>query len=779
MSHSFQPTAAPGQSSAKTDDEPSSEIVVTAQKRAENVQDVPVSIAALSGETLEKANVDTVLGIGNLVPNFIAVKGVASSGARLNIRGVGASGNTATEPSVAVFLDGVYLPRPGSIVGSFLDIQRAEVLRGPQGTLFGRNASAGAFAMHSNSPEPDLSARLTAEAGSFGRYKLKGMINIPLGEDLALRIAGQRNWLRGAWQNDFDGETYGQQDDHMLRATVKADLGKLTWTFRVDHSKIDGDGIVNNDFDASTVSAAQLAALQNRLGGELPDTDLDDRRMNQFVTGDLQDRQFGVMSEASLRLGAGALRLINSYRDWKSDQLDGDVVFLPLRLLSRVSGSSSKSDSHELQYVSPAGLWLNGRFDLVAGLYYFNEKYRLDEEFQLNAQFCDALAPVPFRPACRAYLAGTGGIDATNQDVSQVTKSYAAYGQLNFRLAHPLTLVVGGRYTEDEKSGSYSQAITTFSPAISAIVASSLRSPEVLTLPGVNDAKFTYRIGFNYVPGEDVLVFASFSTGYKSGGYNSGGGTPSLTLFGPEGGVISTRRVFGPETVKNYELGIKSSWFVNRLTANITFYRMDINGFQDRSFDGVSFVIRNAGTLRQQGFEFENYLRVTRELKLSTSLAYLDSEFTDFPNGSGLPGLPGTVQDLTGTRANFSPKWSGRFGVDWAGNVGRSGMGWEVAGNLTFITDYRNSSVTDNNPQTVEDGYTLLSARVTLNAGNDRWSLALIGKNLINTQYADGSFNQVLGGPLSLNNGVFPGSSAIRRTHGDPRTIGITGTVRF
>lgn len=750
------------------------EIVVTAQRRAENVQNVPVSIAAFSGEALVKANVVTVQDLGKIAPNFSTAKGVASTALRLNIRGVGAAGNTATEPSVAVFLDGVYIPRAGSIVGSFLDMEGAEVLRGPQGTLFGRNASVGALSLRSAKPKDEFSAHVTAEAGNFDRYRLDGHVNLPLGENVALRVAGVGTWFGGFWKNQFDGRTYGQQDDYAFRASLKAAFGAIEWVVRADYGKTTGDGIVNNDFDPTSVSPAQLAALRTRLGGLLPDTNVNDRVMNQFVTGDLKDRQWGVSSEASVDLGGGTVRLINSYRDWKNDQLDGDVFFLPLPLASRVGQFASRSHNHELQYISPVDEWLDGRLDLVAGLYYYSEKYRLDEQLNLNAQYCNTLVPVGAqRTACNAYLASTGGITATDQDVLQNSRSIAAYGQLNFKIADPLTLVLGGRYTKDKKDGSYSQLIST-------PFAAGLRAPEVLTLPGLDEDRFTYRVGLNLKPSDDILVFGSFSTGYKSGGYNSGGGTPSLTTFGPGGVVVSTKRVFDRETVQNYELGIKSSWLDNALTANATLFRMDIDGYQDRSFDGTSFVIRNAGALRQQGLELDVVMRPVRRFSVSTSIAYLDSKFTSFPGGSALPGLPaGSVQDLTGTAANFSPRWSGRVGLDWTGDLGGSGMTWNINSNLAFTSDYRNSAVTDNNPQTIQDGFILLGARFTLNGVDERWSLSLFGNNLTNTQYAQGSFNQVLGGAFGLNNGVFNGSTAIRRNHADPRTYGIAATVRF
>jgi iron complex outermembrane receptor protein len=140
---------------------------------------------------------------------------------------------------------------------------------------------------------------------------------------------------------------------------------------------------------------------------------------------------------------------------------------------------------------------------------------------------------------------------------------------------------------------------------------------------------------------------------------------------------------------------------------------------------------------------------------------------------------PGTTQDLTGGRAHLAPKWTGRLGVDWSGELGSSGLGWDLNSNLSFVSDQFTGAVTDNNPQVKEDGYALLGARITINGKGDRWSLALFGNNLTNKQYSVGSFYQTLGAGLGLNNGVFPGSAAVRRIHADPRTVGISGTVRF
>lgn len=772
--------------SATTDD---NVIMVTAQKRAENVQQVPISIAAFSGEDMLKANVASAQDIGRVATNVQVNKGVQSSFLRLNVRGIGSASNTTIEPSVAVFVDGIYVPRPGAIVGSMLDMQSVEVLRGPQGTLFGRNASVGAFSLHSATPEDDFSARVTGEIGNGDRYKLDGYVNVPINENHAIRVAGMGQWFGGYWKNALDGKQYGGTDDIAVRGTYEGHFGDFEWIVRGDYSEIKGDGFANVDFDANSVSPAQLAALRTRLGGQLPDTNLNDRILNQYVTADLDDQQWGISSTMSYDMDGSTLRFIASYRDWQSDQLDGDIIFTPVPIVSRVGNFGSESQNYELQFLSPAREWADGHLDLVAGLYYFTEDYSLSEKFQMNSQYCNALvAAGPGRNACNAFLAATGGVDATDQQVRQTVDSYAAYGQLTWHFTDQFDLTLGGRYTKDKKEGTYSQLSSLFTRA--------LRAPEALTFPGIDDDRFTYRISLNYKPTPDLLLFGNLSTGYKSAGYNSGGSQVPLSTFDANGNLISTQRVFDRETTTNYELGAKSQWLDGTLTANITFYRMDIDGYQDRTFNGISFNVINAGKLRQQGFEFDTTISPIPDFRVTASLAYLDSEFRNYPNGTGLPGCApagtpaavppvcaaaglGATQDLKGKPNTFSPEFSGRVAFDWTNDLGNSGMTLDLNANLSWVSDQFYGLVTDANPQTIQDGYYLLGARVTLNGADNRWSVAIFGNNLTNTQYSNGNLYQVLDGPLDLRNGVFPGSTAVRVLHADPRTYGASATFRF
>ena len=266
------------------------------------------------------------------------------------------------------------------------------------------------------------------------------------------------------------------------------------------------------------------------------------------------------------------------------------------------------------------------------------------------------------------------------------------------------------------------------------------------------------------------MAFANFSTGYKSGGYNSGGGATNLTTV--NGVFTPSRRVFDRETVKNYEIGIKSTWLDRALKLNLTLYQMDIAGFQDRAFDGVSFIVRNAGSLRQKGFEFDTVISPMRNLSFTGSVAYLDSKFTNYAAGANLPGLTGT-QVLTGQRNTFSPEWMGNVAVDWSGDIGSSGIGWALNANLSFVSSQYVGTSLDANPQTLAKGYALLGARATINGKDDRWSVSLFARNLANRHYRPLMVYQPLAGRSGSTTICSPAAprSAFRRASRAPGAL--------
>ena len=264
---------APAEAPVNTAPAPSGleEIVVTAQKRSENVQNVPISIQAFSGTTLRDANISQVQDLTKLVPTFKFGSGPGTVAARNGIRGLGSFGNSAIEPSVATYLDGVYVPRAGSLNSTLIDVQSIEVLAGPQGTLFGRNASIGAISITTALPTDRLEGSAAVEAGSGNRYRGEFVANIPFSDKFAIRFAGLAQKFGGYWHQDPTGQRFGGTDTISLRLTARYEFNShLTWIVRGDYATQTGDGWYNISLVPSSVTPAILSNLNRVLGGQLP-----------------------------------------------------------------------------------------------------------------------------------------------------------------------------------------------------------------------------------------------------------------------------------------------------------------------------------------------------------------------------------------------------------------------------------------------------------------------------------------------------------------------------
>lgn len=754
----FAQTAAPA-----VQDEPETanldEIVVTAQKRAENVQDVPLSIAAFGEQQLRQSGIDDVLEVTKIVPSFTSTRQSNVSSVRLNIRGIGASTQTAVEPSVASFLDDVYVSRPGSIIGKFYDIQSVEILRGPQGTLFGRNASAGALSIHTRRPTDKFEGDISAQAASFGSYETSGAINIPLGDRAAVRFAGIGATTDGPWHTDVGDHDYGGLDTIGGRVTLQfKPSDAITWLLRADYLHLTGDAGSHNTVKTDTVTPAARANYLARLGVTPYFDDQFGRTSNNYMQGTLDDHQYGLTSDLTWNLANGySVRLINAMRDWSSDQFAGDLVFSPRPLLLRQEVQASDSQSHELQLISPEDALLNGRLSFLAGLYYFKETLTIDETLNFTADSCNYLVRLAAPTLQATCLAGPlSGAGFAN--FAQDTESYAAYGQATYKLTDALELTLGLRYTKDEKSGSFVQTNPNGAARI-------LRAVENTPL-AFKDDQFTWRANLSWTPKDDLLFFANYSTGFKSGGFNSGGGTPALGVARP----------FGSETVDDYELGMKSTWADGLLQLNATAFVTDVHNYQDRSFNGLSFLVRNAADLRQQGVEMDFILRPMDGVRINGAVGYLDSEFLSYPGAAGLPGFGGT-QNLAGRRNNFSPKWQGALGAQYDRDVA-GGLGLTLRGDMTFVSDNNVGSVTDGNPQFIQDAFTLFGLRATLTSPDGRYTAQVFGENIFDKGYCTYTFPNTLDSVLGLRDST-TGGTLMRCAVGMPRQVGVRLTASF
>lgn len=744
------------------------EVVVTAQKRAENVQDVPLSIIAVSEKAMEAKGIDDAVELTRAVPNLRLDATAQQSGISLRIRGFGAASNFAIDPSVAPYIDGAFIPRPGAILKTFLDVESVEVLRGPQGTLFGRNATVGAISIRTNAPSTSgFAAKVGGQVANYGSYQGEVMVNAPVNDQFAVRFAGLANTTDGFVKNRLDGKTYGQNAlaEGRLSALWRP-TDDLTWIGRLDYARTSGDGVAINQVDVATASPTQLARYSARLGGN-PTTlsDPPSFKTNQrFANLNLSDTQTGLTSDLTWHPGGDyTVRLINAFRDWKNRQSDGDVAFTTADLLTRDASFSSRSQSHELQFISPKGALLNGKFDFVAGLYYFDENYRTSEYFNLGGQWCSfvvaAAAPGLVGP-CNA----APKIHATQGQFSQGASSLAAYVQTTYAITPNLDLILGARETQDRKSGFFQQAITNPTAALLAV-------PETTGM-SFKDTRPSYRANLTWRVRPDIMGFVNYSTGYKSGGFNSARSTVAL----------GQKRVFASETSKDWEIGVKSMLLDRRVQLNFTLYQTELDNFQDRSFDGSTFTVRNAGSVRARGFELEGQARPDEHIGLDWGVAYLDSIFTDNKNAPGLPGCTGaanscpTVQDLSDRPTTFAPKWQVNLGAEYRTSPLVGGFTARVRGDMNYTSGMYTSN--DLNPQSWVKAVTLWNARVGVSSADQTLNLDLFVDNLTDEHVFTTKFPQILDAVFGVRNPT-TGATLMRGFMNTPRTFGVRASKTF
>ena len=752
---------------AETRSDGLAEIVVTAQKRAENVQDVPISITAFSGETLAAAGIEDVRDLRRITPNLNFTTAAQTANTRIQIRGVGTSGNSAIEPSVASFVDGVYIPRIGSLLAGLNDISSVEVLRGPQGTLFGRNASMGAVVLNTTEPKDEFEGRMQGSYGSYNRVRLSGIVNIPVSDTAAFRFSSVYYRADGVGRNELDGSRMGKENGFSIRGAFRWEPNeRVKWVLRGDFVDLGGDGnnvlTVVSKTVTPTIAANWLARTDpdgaGPLTGSLPI--LDDTynwRVRQDTGGTLDDKNWGVVSDLNVDLGGDfAMRIISSYRDWHNFQYQENTVAIPGSPYGRPGGFDSQSHSEEFQFISPDDM-LNGHLKFVAGIYYFEEDYWINEGLDLKPPYCNVLIRNA-QPTRLATCLAQQQVPGTRFNFFQNTKSLAGYGEATLMLGDKFSITGGIRATKDEKVGDLSSIV--YNTTIT-------RANETTALR-LDASATTYRLNATYKPTEDIMVFASYATGFKSGGFDS---SPPTTAA-----VGSANRTFLPERTKNWELGVKSSLFDRKLIFNATLYRTRIDDLQFRTFDGLTFRTRNNGKVQQQGVEVDIVARPVPELTLTLGTAYLDSKYLDFRGAPNLPAFGGT-QDLTGTRLPFSPKWQGAASAAYEGRLNQD-LKWSLRADLSFASASNVGAQGDNNPDAIQPGYALLGARFGIGAEDGNWEVAVAGQNLTNKAYCLNMAPQVQDQQFLLRNTV-TGGTVLRCTLNEPRQVNIEFTKKF
>ncbi|PTQ10006.1 TonB-dependent receptor [Sphingomonas oleivorans] len=688
------------------------EIVVTARFREESLADVPIAITALDGDALAEKNINTLQDISAIVPTVDFRAGSSNKDRSVFVRGIGTiTTSPGVEPSVATVIDGVVLARPGQSTLDLLDIERVEVLRGPQGTLFGKNASAGVINIVSTRPTETL--RFNAQAAYYegDEYRLKLGASGPLANDLLFSLTGLLGGYDGNVENLANGHTINGYKRRGIRGKLLArPTESLTLTLAADYVRTIEDvptGLfVSTDrvaFPSGAVTPNPAFAAILAADGIVPSAN--NRKVRSSFDASVRDRNYGTSLTAELELGEHQLTSITAYREWKNRQhQDWDSVATVTPAIAQgedLGLVDSDQVSQELRLTSPKG----GFVDYVLGLYYFrtitNETYRRD---------------------VTRIVAGAPVADNGVADYRVRLNNYSVFGEANLNFTEDFRGIVGARLIHDDLAYRHARVATT------ATGVAGIR-PSFASAGDTKETDYSLRLGLQYDLAERINSYATYSRGYKGPAYN--------VFFNMQNFDVNP---LAPETSDSYEIGLKGSALDRLLTFNLAAYLIKFDGFQANFQDSYlnSLITRliNAGKVSSRGVEGDLALRPTNSLSLGFSFAYTKARIDNFLCPAS--AVAGTCADasgepfVNGQPLPFAPKW--KFHVDGTYTIPIGGaLGLELNSDYSYKskTQY---SITQT-PDTVQSGYGLWNASIGL-VSDDGWQIRGIVKNIADKHYS-------------------------------------------
>ncbi len=675
------------------------EVVVTAQKRAESLQDVPISVTTMSGDRLDQMNISSIDELTLYTPSVTVTEGAA--GAQLFIRGVGSGLNKGFEQSVGTYVDNIYFGRGRSTRVGMLDLERAEVLKGPQGVLFGKNTIAGAFNLTTRNPGQEFEGY--AQAGyefetdkQFYEAAAGGPVTDTLGLRAVARYSDQDGWLKNTWTGqDIPGE-----EEFISRLSA-------VWE-PTDSLQVIGK-LQYSDFKQAERPAELIkcsAAMQALVAG------VDDCRFDDKTTVTAYDPKGGYGSEdmTAYSMGLtvnwdtelGTVTWVSGYTSHDDDlYLDSDYTHLDTLEASR--DEKFDSFSQELRMVGDIGQSIN----YIAGAYYEHNKLQYDQVLSYNAE-----------PSTGAPVAFSRVVD----DV-QETDTYAIFGQFTWDFTDTLALTVGGRYSVDDKQVDALNYCGEWKTSIANGAAACFGAPYQLN-QNRSDDDFSPAVTLEWSPSIDHMLYAKYSQGYKSGGFDLQSLTGDPKTFG-----------FEPESVDSYEIGSKSTLLDGSMTLNLALYRNEYSDLQVSTFDGyVGFNVGNAAQAISQGFDADLNWALSDDWRTAVSVSYLDATYDDFkgaqcsyPQTAATPEGQTCVNDLSGKDLQYAPEWSAHWNLTWEHQI-TDNLLLTASGDLSYSDAFYVSN--DLDPELRQDSYAKFDARLALSPLNDQWEIALIGKNL-------------------------------------------------
>ena len=730
------------------------EVVVSARKRTENARDVPISMSVRDGEALARRNTFRAQEILRSMPN-VSTEIQQPRQTSIVIRGLGKNpANDGLEASVGIFLDGVYLGRSGMVVTDLIDVERIEVLRGPQGTLFGKNTTAGAMNISTRPPGEEFETWAQVSVGSHDFLQLSAAVNAPLVQDkLAFRLSAFNTDRTGFVFDDTRSEHLGESDRQGARA-------QLLWTpadrasvrFIADYNSQDEDGPGYLLVDPGVVMADGSIRPNNFLdrsarAGYTPVIEPSARRTDSEAPQRITAEQAGFSAQADVGLGKLLLTSISAWRKWNfRPQNDGDYTSL---VIQPVFGNPARQHqfSQELRLSSAT----DTGFDFMTGVYYFTQQIESAQQVGYGADAADFMTP-GLTP-----LALDGFTVLTNSDAT--TESHAVFAQGTWRPSEPWELTAGARWTSEHREADISRdsmggaALPAGSTA--ALAARSRLGGAVGRHVETDEEFVSGLLSARYRLTQNMMAYASASRGAKSGGIN-------VAIIAP--GVDPTLR---PETANALEVGWKSQWPTHGLQWNLAAFWMDVDDYQatfrDRALN--TFYLTNAGSIRSRGVESEVLYRPVHGLDLSLAAGWQDARYAAFTSAPcPLETVNPTVCDFTGERVVGSPPWTATIGARYEFSLGPSGYRAFADFEYTHTAAHK----LDLSNYTRMDSYGLTNLQLGIEGGEDRWRAWLWGRNLGNTDYYT---TLATAGPF--------GSGAVVGLLADPRTYGISVRASF
>lgn len=760
------------------------EVVVTAQKRVQSLQDVPLSVNAIDGDRIVQAAFGEIEDIQILVPNLTMTE--TGIGTQLSIRGIGSGINQGFEQSVGMFVDGIYHGRAQLARAPFLDLERVEVLRGPQSILFGKNAIAGAISMTTAKPTYEPEASITAfYEPDDSAVEFRGHVSGPFSDTLAGRIAFLVTENDGYFENTTLGEGEPAETERVIRGTLQWEpTSNFSATGMVELGQFDAEGrfleVVNPVERPGGIPYS--AVLANPAFDTILETDQNFRRQSNGDSSQNTTRKGVLTLEYEFDSGL-TLTSVTGYNSYTYSEFC-DCDFTGAVIFDADTAEDFDQYSQELRIASPTG----GLIEYLAGFYYQSANLDFSDSINVptNSLLPLALAgsfPPPAVPALLSQVPGS----STKRTFEQESDLWALFFQATWNVTDAVRLTFGGRYTSESKDASRRQfhvdntGSEDSSPAVTGLlqnVYGIFLIEEYDTIFGsVTEKEFLPRVIGQWDVTENAMAYASYSEGFKASGFD----VRSNASPDPADGIPGLDGVFGfgPEEAKSYEVGAKFTLLDNSLEANVALYRTEYTDLQVSQFDGVlGFNVLNAAEATVQGLEFDARWQATEDLYFVANFAYLDFEFDSFADSQCdfFRTYPVTdpvrgLCDVSGERREFTPEYSGAVsGYHTYYLPGDLQLNTNL--DLVFSDEYFASPTLDEN--LVQDAYVQLNARIGIGSQDGRWEVAFVGRNLTNQEIL--TFGNTLPVASALTGGT---GNAYYAFYQHDRLLGVQATFNY